>query len=318
MAKKNSKFEIKEAELMAILDETSEQLAKAFRASEERLVKATPPAPEEESDDSAPAEGSESAPAEGSESAPAEASAPPAEASASAPAPDMGSAGGAPDMSASAPADPAAAGMGGGQPTPEMLENEYKQLPDAELDMHIAAALQAKQERQAMGGAGMPPDASAGGPAAPVAPPGADASASVPGPTMKSEIAASPERNGKDSIDAIRKSFEDFNNLNKKRDEELQELRALVKSQSEDIENLAKFAKAMSEQPMRKAVTSMTGLAKSEQVKPALTRESIHNHLKALTAKPDLKKSDRQLITDFYDGRVNVDKLAHLFEGFQS
>lgn len=311
-------LKIKESELKDILAEVAEDLAKAFKSTEGQLAKADGDEPHEEPDGD---EGG-SPPAEGSESA-----APPsADASAGGPPP--------PDASGS-PSPDGAPAPGGMDPaaeqsqalTPEALQAEYSKLSPEELDMHIKAALAAKAMVAGSPDAGMgaPMDQSAGGPppppmgaspspgGAPPPPPGAGGGPPMPPPTMKAEISASPERNGKDSIDSLGKS--EFEAINKKNNEEMDNLRALVKSQAEDIENLAKIAKTLAEQPLRKAVTSIAHLPKAASTEPKeFTRASIQAHLKTVSARPDLKKSDRQLINDWYDGRVKIDKLAHLFE----
>lgn len=217
--------------------------------------------------------------------------------------------------------------------TPEALQAEYSKLSPEELDMHIKAALSAKAMVAGSpdaGGMGAPPmDGSAGPPPPPMGaspspggmpppPPGAGAGGPppppmMPPPTMKNELTASPERNGKDSIDSLGKS--EFQAMNKKNSEELESLRNLMKSQAEEIETLTKIAQKLAEQPLRKAVTSVAHLPKTAAEGPKeFTRASIQAHLKTVSSNPNLKKSDRQLINDFYDGRVKIDRLAHLFE----
>lgn len=287
-------MKIKEAELREILEEVSADLAKAFASEKEKLSKAVGDEPEEES---VPAEGSESAPpAEASDSAPAEApDAPPAEASADMPAatPD-----GAPSPDA-APVDPAADAA---PLTPEALKGEYAKLAPEELDMHIKAALEVKAS---LAGSPDAPPAEA-----PMAPP-MDAAPAGP-PAMKAELKASPERAGKDAIEALGKA-EAVYQLSRKYEEEIENLKTLAKSSQEDVENLTKILTRVLEQPLRKAVTTVAHLPKVEE-KKELDAASVHARLKELAAKPDLKKAERQLINDFYDGRVKADKLAPLFE----
>jgi len=296
-------LKIKESDLKALLDEVASDLSKAFESEKDKLVKADlakddapgEESPGEEAPAPAPEEGSESAPPDAPpEAPPADASAPP-DASASpdgAPAPD-------------APLDPAAEASAA--LTPEALQAEYSKLAPEELDMHLKAALAAKA---AVAGA---PDASAGAP--PMAPPGPEASAPPMAPpagppmdplAMKSELSVDQKANG-GQISKSEKSNSD----------EIEALKALVKSQAEDTENLAKALKLMLEQPLRKAVTSVAHLPKVEAEKAPLTKASISARLKELSQKPDLKKSDRQLINDFYDGRVKADALAPLFEDYK-
>lgn len=302
-------LKIKESELKDILAEVAEDLAKAFKSTEDKLAKAEPIA----KDDGPPQEDespeASSAPAEGSEGS--EPSAPPADASAPPAPPADASAAPSPDASPAPegmdPAADQAAAL-----TPEALQAEYSKLAPEELDMHIKAALAAKAAVAGAPDAGglPPPDASA----APAMDASAPPAAPPAPPAMKAELPPSPERKGKDSIDSIAKS--EFEALNKKQNDEIEGLKAMIKSQADEIETLVKIAKHIVEQPLRKAVTSVAHLPKVEE-KKELTAAAIHARLKTLSAKSDLKKSDRQLINDFYDGRVKADKLAPLFEDYK-
>jgi hypothetical protein len=249
------------------------------------LVKA-PPGEEDEAPAPTPEEGSEEG-SEPSEASPADVSAPP---DASAPPEE-------------APVDPAADPSSA--LTPENLQAEYSKLAPEALDMHIKAALAAKA---AVAGA---PDASAGAP--PMAPPAAPPM--DPSMAMKSEIKVDAKANG----GQITKSESDreIEQLLKASEEKISRLEALVKSQGEDTENLTKAIQQMLNMPQRKAVTSVAHLPRAEAEKAPLTQATVHARLKELSARPELKKSDRQLINDFYDGRVKADKLAPLFEDYK-
>jgi hypothetical protein len=255
-----------------------------YELNKSELLKAAPPGLEE---DSAP-EGSESAPApegtpEGGESPSAEAGAPSPDASA--PSPDAVP----PEASDSsdAPVDPAAVAPEGEQQlSPEALQAEYSQLSPEELDMHLQAAMAAKEAL-----AGGAPGA---GPVAPPAgPPGAP-------PAMKAEIKVD-----KKAIGGTIKS------------EKVEELEALVKSQAEDIQNLTKAVQMVMERPVRKGVTSVANVAylsKSEEVKeeksfsPAEAREKLKELI------PTLNKSERDLVLGFFEGRTPVAKLDKILE----
>lgn len=317
---------IKESELKALLEEVATDLSKAFESEKDMLAKAEgelakDDAPGEEKPDESPA---------------ADASAPPD--ASPAPSPEEGSEAPAPDASASpdgAPAPDAAmdpAADAAAALTPEALQAEYSKLAPEELDMHLKAALAAKA---AVAGA---PDASAGAP--PMAPP-MDASASAGAPPMgappagppapaaapasppmpddpmalKSELSAGHKKANGGQIKAGSSLGKSENE--KAADAKIEALEALVKSQAEDTENLTKAIKIMMEQPLRKAVTSVAHLPKVEAEKAPLTKASINARLKELSMKPDLKKSDRALINDFYDGRVKADALAPLFEDYK-
>lgn len=226
------------------------------------------------------------------------------------PAPDAGvggpEAGAAPGADAGAPADPAAdAGMA---LTPEALQAEYSKLPPEELDMHIQAALAAKA---ALAGpaAGAAPMGADGG--APMAPPPASPSPGGAPMAMNEDYHNSPER------DAPHGKGAPGMELARKHEAEIAELKALVKSQAEDYDKVFSALKSYVEQPQRKAITTVAYVAKSEQpTSKVITPTTIRARLLELSKQPDLKKSDRQLINDFYDHKVSIDKLAHLFEGF--
>lgn len=254
--------------------------------------------------DDLPPEASKSPEASASAGGSPDAGGPP-EASESTQAPD-----GAPSPDGAAPvdpaADPAAGGDMGAPLTPEALQAEYSKLPPEELDMHIKAALAAKAALVgADGGMGAPPGAPpAPGAGAPVPPP--------PGPSAplaQAELPPSPEQ-GKNGGLKLGKSERD----------ELDSLKALVKSQAEDIANLAAAAKKMIEQPIRKAITTVAYVPRvEEQPKQSLenlTKADVHKHLVKLSSQPSLKKADRELITGWYEGRVKVEQLAPLFENY--
>jgi hypothetical protein len=319
---------IKESELKALLEEVATDLSKAFESEKDKLAKADgssdlvkEDAPGEEKPGEEPADEGSSVPP-GDVSPPADEggaeAAPEASAAASpdgAPAPDA----------AMDPAQDAAAAL-----TPEALQAEYQQLSPEELDMHIKAALAAKA---AVAGA---PDASMGPGAAPGGAPGGMPGSPPPGPAaappsppmpddpmaLKSEVSAGTKKATGGAIKAggaLGKSENDkaIEALIKASEEKMAQLEALVKSQGEDNENLAKAIKMMIEQPLRKAVTSVAHLPKTETQKAPLTKAVIDARLKELSAKPDLKKSDRRLINDFYDGVVKADALAPLFEDYK-
>lgn len=283
-------LKIKESELQELLEEVAGDLAKAFESEKEKLAKAEGSAETSPMAKDAPPP-TEETPGEASASASgapdASADAPPVpEASESTMSPD-----GAPAPDGMDPAADAGAAL-----TPEALQAEYCKLPPEELDMHIKAALAAKAATAApapdAGMAPPSPDMSAP-PAGPSAPP-------MGPPAMKAELNLNASAQG--------------GKITHKHEREIAELRDLVKSQAEDTENLTKAIKFMLEAPQRKAVTSVAHLPKVESEKAPMTRSDVHKRLNELSQRPDLKKSDRQLINDFFDGKVKADKLAPLFE----
>lgn len=69
--------------------------------------------------------------------------------------------------------------------------------------------------------------------------------------------------------------------------------------------------------PQGKAITSLDVVAKSEAPKEdkSLTKGQIHEILKAKTAEPSLKKSDRDAINSYYlNNQVSVDSISHLLK----
>jgi hypothetical protein len=267
--------------------------------------------PPEKEDASSPADESASSTPD---SAPA-AGGPPAGPDASAGGPPAG-----PDASAApAPGGDPAAAQGPGL-TPEALMAEYQQLPPEELDMHIQAALSAKEALAAAAGPaaggmpGMPPAGPpAGAPPAPaaappMAPPGPDASAGgppMPPPMGKEEMKINSENTG-GKISAgksISKS---------------ESLAALLKSQSEDIEILTKTVTRLLEAPVRKSVTSIADIGvpfQKTEVKAA-TRTEVDNFIRENAHK--MTKSERDLWLDFVDNKVKADKLAPMLDRLSS
>lgn len=195
------------------------------------------------------------------------------------------------DVSASAspemaPAHDGDVDMGGDALTPEALQMEYEKLPPEELQMH-KQALEAALAKMG-GGMGAPDMGSA--------PPAPEAPAAPPAPAMKSEKAS--------------KEFEDL----KKSSE------AEIISLKEDIEILAKSLKTLVETPVRKAIVSIDELPKAEEKKEpkdSYTPGEFWGKLKEVAKRPDLKKSERQLIMDIYDRRVSPEVAAkHLAKLF--
>jgi hypothetical protein len=268
------------------------------------LKKAAPGEPED--DTSAPAEGeSELAPSEASDSASAGGPPPGPEGSSpegGMPPPGADAGGPPPGAEGSSPApggDPAA--DGGGQLTPEALQAEYSQLAPEELDMHIQAALAAKEALQGAAGPGAP-----GAGAPPMPPPGPDAGGSAgpggpPPPMMgKKEMKA----NGGQISTA-------------KSEDRANKLEALVKSQQEDIENLSQVVKTILETPVRKSVTSLADVAPFAKTEiKTLSKNEVNDFIKANAAK--MTKSERELWLSYVDNKVPAAKLAPMFERLSS
>jgi len=314
---------IKDSELKAVLASLEADLNQAFEASKETLLakaagdkspddSAATPAPDASPSPSPEASDDVSAPGPTGSPGP---SAPPApDASASPAAPPM-------DAAPSPSADPAAAGAGDAPLSPEALQAEYSQLSPEELDMHIKAALAAKEAL--MGAAGGPPGAGApmaSPSAAPDASPAAPMSAPDAPPAMKAEaqmVSTEAQANG----GKIAKSEADLATAAKLAELEnlVKAQAAVIKSQSEDVENLTKGIKMVSEKlstPVRKAVTGIAYLNKSEEKTVAPAREfsaaEVREKIKAIV--PSLSKSERDLVVRFYSGRATAADMTPILE----
>lgn len=378
----------KDDELRAVIAEMSSQLDAVWQISKSELLAKAAPEDKDKPDgggspEADPASSDSSAPA----SDPAASAAPaPAE---SAPAdPSMGAPGGAPGGApAGAMGDPAAQQD---QPlTPEALQAEYSQLAPEELDMHIKAALAAKEALAASASA-MAPDAASAAPAgapagapAPMAMKGEMSEASSSSSSSSSSIGKgefSSATSSEDSIDKdeLSQGGMDHNaahkdQINQKkgslppggmshnvpskdaidkgelhgsynknsggkisggkmaksedpRDSKIAELEALVKAQSDnlqmahgDIENLTTAVKMVLERPERKAVTTVAALVKGESTgeeKTMFTPAEAQQRLRDLI--PTLNKSERDLVGEFYAGKVKASALAPIFEAHAS
>jgi hypothetical protein len=134
----------------------------------------------------------------------------------------------------------------------------------------------------------------------------------------KGETAASPlKSNDTNGDDAASTKNVGSGKMGKSESKETEELRKLVKSQGEDIALLTKAVKVMVNTPMRKAVTSINSFAKTEggDEPVSLTKKELTEKLSAHARNKDLKKTDREAITKFYDsGSTNVNLIAHLLK----
>ena len=135
--------------------------------------------------------------------------------------------------------------------------------------------------------------------------------------SLSIEAPASDESAGTD----LNKSETVTNDLHKSeiasKDEEIGELK---KSLEQLTSAMSKFVKARA--PQRKAVTNIEYIAKSEEdvnkSEPAkedvskLSKSEISKRLSAKIRSGELKKSDRDQITSFYDNTIQFDAIKHL------
>ena len=246
------------------------------------------------------------------------------------PSADASQAGPGPDASASAGAPPApAAGAPGGDPgadvglTPEALQAEYAQLPPEELDMHIQAALAAKEALAGAAGpgAGAPPAGPAGAPpAGPPAPPADAASAGGPPMMGKEELRINKEATGGKISAGVKKSEDQIQKLVDLVKAQQDQIESMRKNSTEDIEILTKAVRSVLETPVRKAVTSLADvpeLKKTEAVAEKFkTRKDVDNFISANVEK--MTKSERDLWLDFVDNKVPASKLEPMLERLTS
>lgn len=320
---------VSDQELQAILGELENDLGAYLTATKDKLSKAREedgtPSPGMGSASASPssASGSPSASSPAAEGAPA--GAPPASASEGGVPAEAAPAEGAPPSEGLAPEGaPAEAAPSPGAEAgveapidPAALEAEYAKLPPEELKAHYLACKAALFA--VMGGgegaspeAGAPPPAAAPSPAAPApspaAPPmamsemgtevGKDLQAGNGGegaPTPKPEAAAKAEVSPSASA-SVTKSEKD----------ELEALKA-------QLDTMFKFVNKIVGKPLQKAVTSAEYVAPAGE-KADLDPKAVTSKLNELTRKPDLKKSDRDLINRFYDGEVKIDAIEHLLK----
>jgi len=204
------------------------------------------------------------------------------------------------DPGAAAGGDPAAGGDAGAM-DPQALEAEYSQLPLEELKAHYLAAKAALFAMMQQGGgeAGAPGAAPPGPSAAPAGPPpGPSAGAPPPGgapPMAMSEGKAVAGVSQSGNGGQVAKSESDL---------------------QAQVDALTKIVTAFVNKPMQKAITGATYVGKSEEApaRKSMNTAEVTAKLSELTRSPDLKKSDRDLITGYYEGRTNLTAIEHLLK----
>lgn len=162
-------------------------------------------------------------------------------------------------------------------PSEQELCAAYSELSDEELAMHQKCLEQVLASKMA---------APAAAPPAPA--PGPDAVAPAPGeasPPIAPEMAMKSEKALKEVAD-LRKT----------------------------VESLTDALTAFVKRPQFKGITGADVLTKSEVKVETLSKTEIHNRLLAAAKNPKLEKNDRQLIKDYYNGKADVAKMAHLLK----
>jgi hypothetical protein len=102
-------------------------------------------------------------------------------------------------------------------------------------------------------------------------------------------------------------------------DAELASLKKANQELNAKLERLIGVTTEMVERPVRKAITGfdIAYLGKPTAggtSSPRLSREQITQKLNEKARDPSLSKGDRQLINDFYDRNVNLEKIEHLLK----
>lgn len=213
------------------------------------------------------------------------ASAPASEAAPEAPAMDA-----APEAAPEAPAaDPA---QDDAPASVESLQAEYAQLAPEELEMHFQALMAAKNAMQ--------PAAPAAPAAAPEAPPALKAEE----PEAKEESEASMEKSSK---------ITELEDLLKAQAAEMESVKAAYKR---DMDSMAKAVQMVLEKPVRKAVTGISFLNKSETTESTnLTAAEAKAQLTSLL--PAMQKAERDVAVDFFLGKAAVEMVAPIIQKYK-
>lgn len=93
---------------------------------------------------------------------------------------------------------------------------------------------------------------------------------------------------------------------------EYEALKKRVEENEKTIELLTKALDITVGQPIRKAVTSMDFVARTEEPGKALNKSEIDKKIRELDFSK-LNKSERELVTGFYNGDADLNKLGQLF-----
>lgn len=205
--------------------------------------------------------------------------------------------GAATDASAMAP--PAAG------PAPEKTEKHWEGLAQSEK----AEGMSKSEQDGPAKGDKLSPDGKANGPAL------ADKAASgakADGPALADKIAK--EEKSKEETSKEETSKEESKMLSKAEFEgALESMKSENATLKEQIGKLAKTFTDYLETPVRKAVTGVTNeedkSAKAPNyINPSIVSERLKGKIGSFS------KADRDLVSDFYDGKVSLSKLAHLLK----
>lgn len=128
---------------------------------------------------------------------------------------------------------------------------------------------------------------------------------------MKQEMKPSEGNGGQMKVAKSEKTVDNKNKEN-------EELRALVKSQGDQIALLTKAVTHIAGTPIRKAVTSISALKKTEgdgSAPKQLTKAEMNATLTQMIKGGKLNKADKEKVRKFYDeGSTNFESIQHLFQ----
>lgn len=309
---------LKKSDIDSLLSEVEDALTAALKEEQEKLSKAHPG---EENSSEVDSDTSATSPKEPEAST----SPPPGDGDTSSPAPDASASAppaSAPTDASAAPADGSAPADPGADPSndPQALQDEYSKLGAADPEALKNHYLACKAALFALMGAGA--DASAAAPAAPGAPPAGPAASPSP-PVASPSPDAPPAMKSEKSAGGMPTTTEAANGgqgMMKSDKEEIKGLTEKLAKQEEAMAGLLTVVTSMVETPVRKAITSIAHMSKTEEEKPSkeadftkLPKAEVKALLRKAAEKP-LRKSDRDLITSFDLGHVGVDKIVHLIK----
>ena len=268
-------IKINEDELRGVLAEVEQELANAMKS--QKLSKAVGPMEDEATTEPPP----EESPDMGGAPPPEEGGAPPPEE------------GGAPGQISQADI--------------EALAAEYASLPPEELEVHAMAIDAALQ--MVMGGGGAPPPGAEGG--APPPPPGGGAPPPPGGAPMAMSEYKIKEDLKKTEAEIEKKVLKKYEEQQAESDKRFEMLQS-------QVAGLVKALDIVSGSPMRKAITDMSHISKPgseispEEAVRSLSKSDIDKRLTERTRDRSMKKSDRELVNQYYAGEVSVEGISHL------
>jgi hypothetical protein len=142
-------------------------------------------------------------------------------------------------------------------------------------------------------------------PAAPMAP--AAPAMAAPPPAMKAEVKMSSDNDADDCGPMTKKS--------ESATSEIELLKAELRTTNEKFEVLSKALELVVSTPVRKAVTGISHIAKSEVAAAPLNKSDVDAKLRTHIRNPQLAKSDREAINAYYDSRgMNIKAIEHLLK----